>query len=189
MSAFTEDWYPEGLARLASLARSVSTTGLYIEIGVWEGRSAIVLARAISPNRLQAVDTWKGNEDEAEDHPSVLAARSRDVYGRFLRNVLAEGLSGMIVPHSMDWYTYARSLTPDTHIAFLHLDASHDYRSVVRCILAYLPYMAPGSIMCGDDFENASAQRADLHGGVERAVREVFTDRVRHEGNLWWVQF
>ena len=33
--------------------------------------------------------------------------------------------------------------------------------------------MVNGGIICGDDFLSANINRTDLHGGVERAVREL----------------
>ena len=48
--------------------------------------------------------------------------------------------------------------------------------------------MVKGGIMCGDDFVGASIYRVDLHGGVERAVRELLPD-CKSIDNLWfWVK-
>jgi hypothetical protein len=194
---FTEDWYPaDQLAALAGLARGVTAKGHYIEVGTWEGRSAIALQRAIAPAVLYAVDTWAGNQAEAQAagvvHPSVTAATERDVFAVFTENVREAGLSDLIIPCRMDWREFLPALYPNggdpqwSGIAFLHLDASHDYDSVYRQIHAFYPYMLPGSVMCGDDFANASAGRADLQGGVERAVRNFFGYKVKSDGNLWW---
>lgn len=46
--------------------------------------------------------------------------------------------------------------------------------------------MVKGGIVCGDDFLNANQDRHDLHGGVERAVREL-CPTFQTFGNLWYV--
>jgi hypothetical protein len=194
--AFTEDWYPaEQLDLLAKLAGSVAVRGHCIEVGVWEGRSALTIARAIAPEALCAVDTWAGNQEEQAvlgvAHPSVDAAKQRDVLAAFRENIAEARLENIHV-FQMDWRElltrlYPQGGTPDSQgIAFLHLDASHDYESVYQQIHTFYPYMLPGSIMCGDDFANASAGRIDLNGGVERAVRNFFGYKTRNNGNLWW---
>ena len=68
---------------------------------------------------------------------------------------------------------------------FVHIDASHDYASVRRTLTGVLPHLVPGGIVCGDDILSASLQRADLDGGVERAVRESLPG-FQTSGNFWW---
>ena len=45
--------------------------------------------------------------------------------------------------------------------------------------------MVKGGIICGDDFLNANINSADLHGGVERAVRELLPN-FKNIDNLWY---
>lgn len=54
-------------------------------------------------------------------------------------------------------------------IKFIHIDASHDYESVLKTILLVLPLMVSGGIIYGDDFLNANIMREDLHGGVQKS--------------------
>jgi Methyltransferase domain len=75
----------------------------------------------------------------------------------------------------------------DQPIKFCHIDASHDYPSVKAEIEAALRLLLSGGILCGDDFQSASAQRADLQGGVERAVRELLGG-FQSIGNFWFWQ-
>jgi hypothetical protein len=70
-------------------------------------------------------------------------------------------------------------------IKFIHIDASHEYESVYKTIQLVLPKMVKGGIICGDDFINANINCHDLHGGVERAVRDSFTN-YKNIDNLWY---
>lgn len=183
-AVFHEDWYPEyklqGLRRLCEAVRG--QRGAAVEVGCWEGRSTRVIADAFAPDRIHAVDHWRGNETEGADHPSVVASRHRDVFATFCANMEAL-TAGNIDVFRMGWQDYFREYARP--MRFLHIDAGHDHASVKANIDVALPLMLPGSIMCGDDFASAHAGRHDLDGGVERAVRESFA-RVESLGDLWW---
>src|ERR1700730_4490611 len=88
---FHEQWYAD--AQLHVLAqtyeRLCGLAGAVVEIGCWEGRSTVALARTCYPEILIAVDTWKGNLDEDPNHATVQLARQRDVYATFLENMKA----------------------------------------------------------------------------------------------------
>ena len=45
--------------------------------------------------------------------------------------------------------------------------------------------MVKGGIICGDDYQTASIYRHDLHGGVERAVKEALPNHNSID-NLWY---
>jgi hypothetical protein len=65
---FHEEWYPDGqLQELEKLCQSVkSLEGDVLEIGCWEGRSAIKLCNAFYPETVLCLDTWKGNVNETK---------------------------------------------------------------------------------------------------------------------------
>jgi Methyltransferase domain len=190
-----EQWYGDNQASaLAELAKTAPLDyGYIIEIGVWQGASFSRIAQAVNPHTVLAVDTWRGNEDESAvlggEHYSVTVARERDVYQEFLDNMRAENITNFQT-YRMHWRDFLTCIYPhgtingDKGIAFLHIDASHDYASVKANIEEALPFMIPGGIMCGDDYLTASDDRADLHGGVMRAVKETLPDHT-NDHNLW----
>jgi predicted O-methyltransferase YrrM len=180
---FHEDWYPDvQLERLVSaFARVRYVAGAVMEIGCWEGKSTIALANACYPDILDAVDTWAGSADEDPQHPTVLIAAQRDVYAQFLKNVKAL-TRGNIRPVRNDCHNVLSTWSQP--LKFVHVDASQDYRSVWRTLLACVPLLVPGGVLCGDDFETADLTRTDLDGGVERAVREVLPAFERQH-NFW----
>jgi len=184
---FNEVWYSEdgltNLEGLCSVAKSLET-GAVIEIGCWEGRSAVTIANALPDDILLTVDTWEGNGPEDSDHPTVQALKQRDVYSDFKSN-MNEMTNGNYAVYKMDCHEFEK--TWNDPIKFVHIDACHDYENVIQTIEALRPHMVEGGIMCGDDFANAHIRRKDLDGGVERAVRESFK-KFYHSGNLWYAQ-
>ncbi len=182
-AAFHEDWYSgEQLLKACALLSEVQgLSGGVMEIGCWEGRSTIALAHACHPEPLLAIDTWEGSLDESPAHPSVHHARQRDVFAQFVANVQLL-TKGNVKPIRQDCHAFLREWQGP--IKFAHLDASHDYRSVKAALDALLPWVVPDGVLCGGDFETACASRADLDGGVERAVREVLPG-FQQDRNLW----
>ncbi|MBL8794253.1 MAG: class I SAM-dependent methyltransferase [Planctomycetia bacterium] len=180
---FHENWYSaEQLLLLAGAfepARPLS--GAVLEIGCWEGRSTIVLAHACEPEPLLAVDTWQGNLDEDPNHFSGVLAQQRDVFAAFREN-LRRAACEQVQPVRQDCHQFLATFREP--VKFCHIDASHDYESVRRTLVALLPLLVPGGVLCGDDLLTAHAGRADLQGGVERAVREVLPG-FSAAGNLW----
>ncbi len=185
--SFREDWYgAEQLAVVGHLAQSAPHEGAIVEIGCWEGRSAVCIAQSVAPRTLIAVDHWRGNEDELAAKGGdgaqpfvdfgVEAARERDIEATFVRNM------EMLTPHNVcveekDWREWVNE-HPDLPIAFLHLDAAHDYDSVRDCLDAVKPYLIPNAVLCGDDYYG---------DGVHRAVNDALGAGVQDIGGRLWV--
>lgn len=170
---FHEDWF--GPASQRVLASLVETTekipGRVVEVGSWEGRSTIALANAIAPDFVDAVDTWAGSPGEI----SADLAAHRDVFATFTANI-AEATEGNVDAYRMGWRDYlAEDRSP---VRFLFIDAEHTYEEVRDTIAGFLPLMAEGGIVCGDDVH---------HPPVRRAVLEAFGDACV-DATLWWVR-
>lgn len=176
---FHENWYSaEQAAFVAQLAQSAPQEGACVEIGCWEGKSSACIVQSIQPRELHCVDHWEGNADEKEGHPATEAAEERDVFSTYVRNmdVLTPGNYTTIRRSWRDWIEEWPRCADNPRIAFLHLDASHDYDSVADCLRAVLPFLVQGAIVCGDDLY------AD---GVYRAVHDVLGDVQDVGGRLW----
>lgn len=169
-AVFVEDWFSAQMCR--TIARLVVETlhlgGDTVEIGSWEGKSTIALANAIYPDKLCAVDTWKGSPGEI----SRELAKERDVYATFLANIEA-ATKGNVVPFRMGWRRYVHD--HQAPIRFCFIDAEHSYVEVRENIEAVLPRMVPGGILCGDDVH---------HPPIIRAVLDTVGDAQRL-GTLW----
>ncbi len=158
-------------AELAALAASTSHLhGEVVEIGTWEGWSAIPIAHAIMPASLHVVDHWQG--DGAAIPPELVA---RDNYGTFMANVAEAGVN--VVVHKMGWREWASAW--DKPIRFLHLDGDHKTGEVADNIEFVLPFMVPGGILAGDDWDWPTVE-----AGILRHLprpQNIMWDK------LWWV--
>jgi hypothetical protein len=179
---FDEEWMGQGqLDVLAALAQSTARLdGEAIEIGTWQGRSAIPIANAIAPAFLHVVDHWEGDDPEAVAagigiRPELV---KRDNYGIFTANVAA-ATAGNVSVWKMGWREFAAKW--DHPVRFLHLDATHTTREVSENIAALLPYAVRGAVFAGDDWDFPT---------VAAGVREQFPgDEINVQfDKLWWVQ-
>jgi cephalosporin hydroxylase len=183
---FTENWYSnDQLVELAETCKAVrDLSGDVIEIGCWEGKSTCIIANALLGDTVIAVDTWKGNLSEGDNHPSVIAAQQRDVLSRFTENV-AKFTKGNVQPVVSDCFEFLKQ--HKQKVKFAHLDAGHDYASVKNAIEMLKPLLVRGAVLCGDDFMSANATRADLGGGVEKAVTEACPGFVSKSNFWYWI--
>ena len=181
---FNENWYPDEQIPLLIQACSVAREqqGSILEIGCWEGRSTVALANACYPETLIAVDSWEGNTSEGADHPTIEALAERDVFATFLQNIESQ-TQGNVEARRQDCFEFLEGFTEP--VKFCHIDAAHDYGSVKRTIELLVPRLVPGAVLCGDDYASAHAGRADLDGGVQRAVDELLPSRGA-TGNFWY---
>lgn len=171
---YTEEWF--GPASCELLARLVTDTegveGRIIEVGSWQGRSTVALANAAHPQMVDAVDTWQGSPGEI----SADLAAGRDVFAEFAANI-EERTAGNVTSHRMGWREFFA--THEGPIRLLFIDAEHTYQEVRDNILAALPFMAPGSVICGDDAH---------HPPIIRAVVETIPE-AQGEATCWWYRF
>jgi Methyltransferase domain len=173
MTTFTEDWFSEWSCEvLADLVRKVDDVpGMILEIGSWEGRSTIALANAAFPRHVHAVDTWAGSPGEISEE----LASGRDVHATFVANV-AESTEGNVVEHRMGWREFVPTIEGDVALCFI--DAEHTYREVRDNIMAILPFIPKGGIICGDD---------QHHPPIRQALAEIFDPAyVWVSASVWW---
>jgi len=169
---WTSPWQQDRLAELVSSTNHILKAEV-IEIGTWQGASAIPIANAIYPNLLHVVDHWLGSADI----PKELSDRNN--FGTFVQNIMEE-TQGNICIHQQDWTTFASDWVGA--IRFLYLDAGHTTAEVTNQITAFKNHIVPGGILAGDDWNWTE---------VQLAVRRQFPlDKINTEKDkLWWVQF
>jgi predicted O-methyltransferase YrrM len=170
---FDEHWMGDGqTSELARLAASTShLTGEVVEIGTWQGLSAIPIAQAIMPASLHVVDHWTGQDSSIP--PNLV---DRDNYGIFMANVAEAGVN--VTVHKQDWREWIKTWTAP--IRFLHLDASHTTAEVADNIEAVLPFMVHGGILAGDDWDWPTVEAGILQHLSRPA--NIMWDK------LWWVE-
>ncbi len=163
----------------------------FVEVGTFMGRSLAFLGVEIVNQSAQielvSVDAM-GNVELArldEQHQ-----RAIDRYrGRNLRDVIRENLAPSVAQGLRHRHLTLSSLEAsrefaDESLAFVFIDADHEYESV-RCDLeAWWPKVKPGGWFAGHDHTPAFP-------GVERAVTEFFItggrNGVRYSRSSWYV--
>lgn len=177
---FRDQWIdPLTLKMLRWLvARTDNVPGIVVEVGSWEGRSAVEIAQAAYPRDLHVVDHFQGSESDG-DISGALARERGDIYEVFMSNV-AEHTAGNVVVHRMSWQEWMAQEAPQ-RIAFAHLDAEHGYEHAKALIGAVLPLMSAGGIICGDDYHPD-------WDGTRRAVDELVPGREVNMHAMWYYE-
>lgn len=190
---YQEKWFTqEAVDNLCKMYDQVAhLQGRIVQVGIWEGISAIGLAQHVYPQVVHCVDTWQGSSDEGEDHVTVAPIRAgRDVYKRFCQNADV-AVNVKCVRYPMDWREYVRRdddlyprntpsdrfvLLNQPFIRFVFLDHGHTYKETKEAIEAFVPLLVPGGLICGDDYGCIP---------VGDAVRDTLPDH-RIEGFWGW---
>jgi predicted O-methyltransferase YrrM len=153
LDPMTEGWFNHGDQILTLIERY--RPKVCVELGSWQGASAIPVARAIRRwgGTLTCVDTWGGDIHEAHGQPWMLVS--------CVRNMTQSGVSGnirLIATSTRDaaaWWTEP--------IDYLYIDADHSYDGVEEDLRLWVPHVKPGGVIVGDDYEHPSFP------GVKRA--------------------
>lgn len=149
-----------------------------IEVGSWEGASAIHMARCcveqgVACEEILCVDTWLGsaelllaavNGETITRSPYFGALRYRwgypQLYYTFLGNVLDAGLQDTITPVPLT-SDVAYQIFKDLAVTadLIYIDGAHDFTSVLRDLRMYWEILEPGGTLFGDDYSNSENVR------------------------------
>lgn len=146
LDPLTQGWFNHGAQMLALVERH--RPRVCVELGSWQGASAIPVARAIRRWRgtLTCVDTWGGDIHESHGTPWMLL--------HCVRNMTLAGVSGnlRLIPattqDAAEWWTEP--------IDYLYVDADHSYDAVRDDLRAWVPHVKPGGLILGDDYGHHS---------------------------------
>jgi len=74
--------------------------------------------------------------------------------------------------------TRASRLFEDASLAFVYLDARHDYCSVVEDVETWWPKLKPGGLLAGDDYGDnglwaVCGNGSTIEGAVKRAIHDI----------------
>lgn len=123
-----------------------------VEVGTWQGASAIPIAKMISRwnGVLHCVDHWEGGTD----FPPSLQALVSEAYPNFLSNIERYGVNNILIRKG-ESTEVAQSFEANS-VDFVYIDASHDEESVRKDLDAWWPILAPGGFIAGDDYGDTS---------------------------------
>ena len=162
----------------------------FIEVGCYLGRSICSLADVVAGRGLEVdivgVDTALGSGPEGRRntnaHGHAVQHGGGTMAGLLHRNVLACGFADQVQLIISDSVRASRLFT-DESVAWVHLDARHDYVSVCEDIDAWRPKVRRGGWLTGDDYDQWQWP------GVVRAVSERLEDAEPWCTSQWrWVK-
>ena len=153
---------------LHDLACAVPTGGQVVEIGSWQGKSAVVLGKGLAGKagvRLHCVDPFNA-DGCAPSLPLFAAQREKHTYSLrdgFERNVQRHGVKERIEV----WQGYSHEIAPrfPHAIDLLFIDGNHDYDAVRQDFALWAPKLKDGGVVCLHD---ACAK----FPGVEKLIAE-----------------
>jgi predicted O-methyltransferase YrrM len=144
--AHVNGWLSDAQAqRLWTCAQALTPPGRIVEIGSFQGRSTIVLARAAAPGvEIVAIDPHAGNDRGPQELDGFEAEAANDNV-TFNANLQAAGVA--------DRVRHVRKLSSDAHgdvdgaVDLLYIDGAHRYRPALDDIQRWGARVAPGGTM------------------------------------------
>lgn len=165
--------------------------GLLVEIGTYLGRSLCHLGQLAKdsgkPFTVIGVDWCRGSgEENGFDHHSVAVNMGGGTFaGQLHRNVIDCGLADTVNLLVMD-SKKAAGLFADGSVAFVFIDAQHDYEAVKADIERWKPKIMVGGYLGGDDI-GIPGEETPVWPGVLKAVVETLPgfEYRPHDSYLW----
>jgi SAM-dependent methyltransferase len=154
----------------------------FVEVGCYLGKSLASLAEVVRGSgrdiAITGVDTGRGSGPEGvsaiDAHGPAVEYGGGTFVGILHRNLIACAAADLVQLLISESVSAAR-LFPDESLAWVHLDAGHEYADVAADIAAWAPKVRPGGWLSGDDY--------NPHGfpGVVAAVGDALPD-----AQVWW---
>lgn len=162
----------------------------FVEVGCYLGRSICSLAELVVQAQrsieVVGVDTCRGSGPEGRGHTDAHGPAVRHGEGTFAgmlhRNVVSCGFADIVRLVICDSVS-AATLFRDESLQWVHIDARHDYDSVLADIQAWRPKVCSGGWLSGDDFDEG------WWPGVVGAVNDGLPDAQPWSTNQWrWLK-
>lgn len=137
-----------------------------VELGTWQGASAIPVARAIRRwgGTLACVDNWNGNVNNETLLSAIANVTMPWMLANCARNLIQAGVTANIRLIPADTVDAAQCWRGP--IDYLYVDADHSYDGVMADLRAWVPHVKPGGLIIGDDYGS------DMYPGVAWAWDE-----------------
>ena len=160
------------------------------DVGVWKGGSTIALSNLLREfdidGAVVAVDTFFGSTEHWNRFRKdrifdslLLGYGYSQLYWQFVSNLKHRGCDAYVVPLPQTTENAIRILKMHGISAdLIHLDAAHEYESVLRDALGFWDLLNPGGFLIGDDYHPSwpgvirAANDFSNETGVEVTIEE-----------------
>jgi Methyltransferase domain len=162
----------------------------FVEVGSYLGRSLCSLAEVVQqsgrPIGIVGVDTCRGSGPEGvreiNAHGPAVEFGGGTFAGLLHRNVIACGFADTVALLITDSVSAAQ-MFDDESLAWVHIDARHDYDSVCTDVAAWSPKVRAGGWLSGDDYH------PQWWPGVVSAVNDSLPDAGEWIPGQWrWIK-
>ena len=158
----------ECLVKLSRMVQERSPNSMIIEIGALFGLSTQALLEGCTSNKVMAIDNFVWNPI------GLTKSRHRELFRSNMNYFLRRDILEIFEGTSADFFAHKYN---DENVSMVFIDADHSYQGVKADIQNALKVNPV--IICGDDYQ---------FEGVEKAVNELFGERFKLDGELWWVE-
>jgi len=174
--------YKELYSRMVNL---FPTNSHFVEIGSYHGRSvAYMIVEIINSGKkikFDAIDLWPIGDIVRSKQNNKIIQDNENLYIKFLQNLW--NFLEYVTPIKMD-SAEAVVLYEDKSLDFVFIDAGHEYKSVMRDLVAWYPKVKINGVFAGHDYDY---QGQDGEGGVQKAVNDFFNKKVINIENTCWI--
>lgn len=182
------------------LLMRLQLVGPWVEVGVQRGVFSAELMNAVHALEAQdvvskywLVDSWLEQPSYVEDNANVMNGLQAENMKITIDNLVPYWEKIGILQMAS---TNAAATFEDESLAFVYIDARHDYCGVCDDLLAYWPKLKKRGVMGGDDYGYSSSWRlcqngSRIPGGVKRAVQDIMAKldvELLTYGDQWFVQ-
>ena len=138
---------------ILSIQSDLKTSGSLLEIGVYQGTSAILVGKfSNSETDFEVCDIFQLDSDT--ENKSEISSSYRNLNREIFENNCRENLAQMPIIHECKSLDLRSELESDSY-RFIHIDGSHLYEHVVNDIQLALDVLAPeDSVIAMDDFRS-----------------------------------
>jgi len=172
------------------VARYARPGMIVVEVGVWDGSTSKEWVPVVQENAGEAVliDLWLGNPTAKGIH-AKREKRADEVF-----DILKDRLKDYSCVRYVEMdSTEAASLFSDGSVDICFLDADHRFSKVSQDIMAWMPKVKAGGILCGHDCEelgnwiekDTETDYTGKHHGVIKAVSTLVPGAKLIEDSVW----
>lgn len=176
--AISNNEYPHLRTKILSNIIERYNVKNFVELGVYDGKNVIYLAKKFPNVNFYGVDLWKHFETDRINRLPLNSQKEWDILFDKLSKISSELPNLELI---RDFSSKSAEKFNDDFFDMIFIDANHDYKYVKEDIASYMPKIKKTGIISGHDYSLAWY-------GVIKAVNEVFgTDDIDVLEDSVWV--